>query len=808
VNGSQLHATNQDVAKNADAITAANANIKTNTTNINTNSQNINTNTHNIATNTQNITIHTNEIAGLKDADKFNVKYDDATKGKVSLGGTEGTVLSNVKAGEVSATSKDAVNGSQLHATNQDVAKNAADIKTNTQNITTNTQNITKNTTDISGLKDADKFNVKYDAADKGKVTLGGAEGTVLSNVKAGEVSATSKDAVNGSQLHATNELIKGIGDSDAMSVKYDGADKGKVTLGGAEGTVLGNVKAGEVSATSKDAVNGSQLHATNQDVAKNAADIKTNTQNITTNTQNITTNTQNITKNTTDISGLKDADKFNVKYDGADKGKVTLGGVEGTVLGNVKAGEVSATSKDAVNGSQLYATNQSIKDLSDSDAFSVKYDGLSKDKITLNGANGTLITNLKAGEVSATSTDAVNGSQLFNHNLLMANALGGGAFVNANGSLSLPSYELLNAGGTYNNVGSALQALDSAIGKVNNVANSGWTLVGKDSNGNATQSVIKPGSQVAINGDKNVNVTHSTDKDGNTSVDISLGKDINVDSVTANDIKADKVTVGGVTIDKDGINAGGKQISGVANATSDDQAVNLGQAKEMIGQSVTEATAGAVQYDKNKDGSVNKNSVSFGGTATVVQKDEKTGVDKVMEGGTTLNNVANGTQANHAVNKGQLDSNTANIVDMLGGGAAYNPSTQEFTKPNYTVGGKDYHDVGSAVDALDQANQVQDGKINNLEKAFYAQNERIETIRKDVNAGISAAMAMGNLPQPNEAGSGMISAGIASYQGQNAVAVGISATSESNQVIWKFAGTADSRSNVGGAVSVGYQWK
>ncbi|MES5571531.1 hypothetical protein, partial [Acinetobacter baumannii] len=76
-------------------------------------------------------------------------------------------------------------------------------------------------------------------------------------------------------------------------------------SLGGAEGTVLGNVKAGEVSATSKDAVNGSQLHATNQDVAKNAADIKTNTQNITTNTQNITTNTQNITTNTNEIAGL-----------------------------------------------------------------------------------------------------------------------------------------------------------------------------------------------------------------------------------------------------------------------------------------------------------------------------------------------------------------------------------------------------------------------------------------------------------------------------------------------------------------------
>ncbi|HCA5183392.1 TPA: YadA-like family protein, partial [Acinetobacter baumannii] len=783
VNGSQLHATNVKVDQNTADINVAN--------------QNIQSNTSNIATNTTNIT-------ELQAADKNNVKYNP-DKSEIALAGTGGTKISNLKDGDVSATSKDAINGSQLHATNVKVDQNTADINVANQNIQSNTSNIATNTTNITELQAADKNNVKYNP-DKSEIALAGTGGTKISNLKDGDVSATSKDAVNGSQLHATQQMIKNVGESDANSVKYN-SDKTEVVLAGAGGTKISNLKDGDISATSKDAVNGSQLHATNVKVDQNTADINVANQNIQSNTSNIATNTTNIATNTTNITDLQAADKNNVKYN-LDKSEIALAGTGGTKISNLKDGVVSSTSKDAVNGSQLHATQQMIKEVGESDANSVKYDGVMKDKVSFAGAEGTLLTNVKNGTISAKSSDAINGSQLYSSNLAFVNALGGNAQLNPNGTISMPNFVLNNVGGSYNNVGSALNALDNAIGKVNNVANSGWTLKGTDSNGNSTSTVVKPGSEVGINGSSNITVTQTTDKNGNTSVDISLDKDIKVDSVTAKEVNTDKVSVGGVTIDKNGINAGGKQISGVGNATSDDQAVNLGQAKEMIGQSVTEATAGAVQYDKDKDGNIDKNSVSFGGSAAVIAKDEKTGVNKVTSGGTTLNNVANGTEANHAVNKGQLDSNTSNIVNILGGGAGYNPETQEFTKPSYKVDGNDYHDVGSAVDALDKANQVQNGKIDNLERAFYETNERLETVRKDVNAGISAAMAMGNLPQPNEAGSGMVSAGIASYQGQSAVAVGVSATSESNKVIWKFAGTADSRNNVGGAISMGYQWK
>ncbi|MFW2106410.1 hypothetical protein, partial [Acinetobacter guillouiae] len=68
-------------------------------------------------------------LAGQQTAtDNSAVKYDNATtKDKVTLAGTAGTTISNVKAGDVSANSTDAINGSQLYTTNQNVAQNSKD---------------------------------------------------------------------------------------------------------------------------------------------------------------------------------------------------------------------------------------------------------------------------------------------------------------------------------------------------------------------------------------------------------------------------------------------------------------------------------------------------------------------------------------------------------------------------------------------------------------------------------------------------------------------------------------------------------
>ncbi|ELE9880013.1 adhesin, partial [Salmonella enterica] len=137
----------------------------------------------------------------------------------------------------------------------------------------------------------------------------------------------------------------------------------------------------------------------------------------------------------------------------------------------NVAAGDVSATSTDAVNGSQLNTVKTDVAtNTTNITNLSTEIDGLSEDALKWNANAGAFsashgttatnkITNLAAGTVSGTSTDAINGSQLYGASSSVVNALGGGSVVNADGSISAPTYSV--AGGDYNSVGDALTAID-----------------------------------------------------------------------------------------------------------------------------------------------------------------------------------------------------------------------------------------------------------------------------------------------------------------------------------------------------------
>src|SRR5690606_16169987 len=123
--------------------------------------------------------------------------------------------------------------------------------------------------------------------------------------------------------------------------------------------------------------------------------------------------------------------------------------------LTNVAAGTQDT---DAVNLGQF---NAALEDVDADLAGAVKYDDEDKAKLTLAGEGGTTIANVAPGLLSATSTEAVNGAQLFGMGDSMAQFLGGGAAMGANG-FSGPTY--LIQGGNYYSVGDALGALDGAI--------------------------------------------------------------------------------------------------------------------------------------------------------------------------------------------------------------------------------------------------------------------------------------------------------------------------------------------------------
>ncbi|CAG68485.1 putative surface protein (partial adhesin) [Acinetobacter baylyi ADP1] len=489
------------------------------------------------------ITISASQFAG-------NSNIDSGDQVSVGSVGNE-RQIKNVAAGEVSSTSTDAVNGSQLYAVADTLAK---EIK-NTQTEVTEGKNVTvTSTTGANGqtvYNVATKDDVDFDKVTVGKVVVDKDNGidagdTKITGVAAGDVSATSTDAVNGSQLYsaaakATTEVTEGKnvtvtsttganGQTVYNVATKDDVDFDKVTVGkvvidkdsgiDAGDTKITSVAAGDVSATSTDAVNGSQLYS----AAAKATTEVTEGKNVTV-TSTTGANGQTV---------YNVATKDDVDFDKVTVGKVVIDKDSGIDAGNTKitgvaAGDVSATSTDAVNGSQLYsaaakattevtegknvtvtsttgANGQTVYNVATKD--DVDFDKVTVGKVVIDKDSGidagnTKITNVAAGDVNATSTDAVNGSQLY-----------------------------------------------SAAAK-------------------ATTEVTEG---------KNITVTSTTGANGQAIYNVATSDDVTFKSVTS-----DQVTVGNVSINQSGINAGNTQITNVAAGTKTTDAVNLGQLQSTV---------------------------------------------------------------------------------------------------------------------------------------------------------------------------------------------------------------------------------
>lgn len=177
--------------------------------------------------------IQSNE-AQITNMDNRSVKYDMTADGKsvdktkITLAGEGGTTIANVKDGSVSKDSKEAVNGGQLF-TEQEARKaedNAINKKigtldtTKTYNYIDATKSISENLdnldtkvkkdiTDINNsISTLDQNAVKYDDSTKGQITLGGQDGTKITNVKDGSVAEGSEEAVNGGQLWKVDQKV------------------------------------------------------------------------------------------------------------------------------------------------------------------------------------------------------------------------------------------------------------------------------------------------------------------------------------------------------------------------------------------------------------------------------------------------------------------------------------------------------------------------------------------------------------------------------------------------------------------------
>ena len=508
------------------------------------------------------------------------------------------------------------------------------------------------------------------------------------------------------------------------------------------------------------------------------------------------------------------------------------VSGVSAVVIGTQAKGthenSVTLGSYSSSAANDFDKTAKALSYFGDKSSVTVNYNGTSStQKGAVSVGDGKLvrqIQNVGAGRITDKSTDAVNGSQLYQ------------AYYNA-------GFNIQN-----NNTDTSRI---NTNGKVNFV------------NGKNTKVVVEDGDNAA-------NIT------------VNLKDDITVNNVTANNL-----TVGPVTINQDGINAGDKKITHVSNGTisaDSKDAVNGSQlyaAKNELNTNITKAAAAAKTevkagtnvevtsetgannqtiYTVNaKDTSASVEAASDAVTVTVGEKTEvKNGIsvttvtnykvdlsqktkDEIKNAGGRGFNVTASASEGTVVNEVTEETvqSTATKMDKLTLDAGKNiklthkkgkvlsvavsdtPTFKNVTTTGdvnvggtiHAHGGLDMHNnrivnVADPKDPTDAVNKrYVDNAVKNINNNINRLDNKIDHVDRKLRAGIAGATAISFLQRPNEAGKSLVSVGVGGYRNENALAVGYGRNSDNNKISIKVGASINSRSDVNWGGSIGYQW-
>ncbi len=508
------------------------------------------------------------------------------------------------------------------------------------------------------------------------------------------------------------------------------------------------------------------------------------------------------------------------------------VSGVSAVVIGNQAKGthenSVTLGSYSSSAANDFDKTAKALSYFGDKSSVTVNYNGTSStQKGAVSVGDGKLvrqIQNVGAGRITAESTDAVNGSQLYQ------------AYYNAGFNIQ-------------NNKTDTSRI--NTNGKVNFV------------NGKNTEVVV-------------------TDGDNAANITVNLKDDITVKSVTANN-----VTVGPVTINQNGINAGDKKITNVSNGTisaDSKEAVNGSQlyaAKNELNTNITKAAAAAKTevkagtnvevtsetgannqtiYTVNaKDTSASVEAASDAVTVTVGEKTEvKNGIsvttvtnykvdlsqktkDEIKNAGgrgfnvtasasegTVVNEVAEETVQSTATKMDKLTLDAGKNIKLthkkgkvLSVAVSDTPTFKNVTTTGdlnvggtvHAHGGLDVHNnrivnVADPKDPTDAVNKrYVDNAVKNINNNINRLDNKIDHVERKLRAGIAGATAISFLQRPNEAGKSLVSVGVGGYRNENALAVGYGRNSDNNKISIKVGASINTRSDVNWGGSIGYQW-
>ncbi|WP_225936350.1 YadA family autotransporter adhesin [Caballeronia sp. NK8] len=586
-------------------------------------------------------------------------------------------------------------------------------------------------------------------------------------------------------------------------TVQYDDPDNHtSVTFGdpAKAAVTLKNVAPGEVSAISLEAINGSQLFATAQSAADALGGESKVNEDGTISTPNyavrnldgstttaitvgdaITNLDGRTTQNTTDISDLnnqinkgviglvqQDATTRDITVaKDTDGTKVDFTGTAGArVLDGVAAGKVNDQSKEAINGSQLFATAQSAADALGGES-KVNEDGtISTPNYAVHNLDGSTTTAITVGDaitnLDSRTTQNTTDITSINSTLNDITTGGGIKYFHANSTLADSAAEGVESVAIGGNA-QAKGANSVAIGS-NSVADRAETVsvgakgaerqitnvaAGTEDTDAVNVSQLKQAGLIDGNGNSKTAVSYDNGADGKPDYSsISLGNGSG--TTTIHNVAAG---IGGTdAVNVDQMNAALDRVTNIAESGGNPLFAAAGDRNtEVASASGTHATAMGANANASADNSVALGANSIADRANTVSVGSAGNERQIT-------NVANGTQDTDAVNVRQLNLSAA--------------QSQSYT---------DSRIAG-----------VQ-GQINNVASTAYG--------------GIAAAMAAAGLPQPTAPGKTMVSVAGARYASASGAAIGISYVTQDERWVVKASGNTSSSGNVGFTIGAGHQW-
>ena len=681
-----------------------------------------------------------------------------------------GNKVTNVANGDVNANSKDAVNGSQLYSLSDTINKKIDGMGFN----------LTTNGTVTPALLEADKRITSNETfvINQGKniqVTqiANGYEIATSDNMTLGEKAEDGKPGTDGSLD------VKG---KDGSSVSLNGKD-GSIGLAGKDGANPLTIKTAEGPAgvDGDDTTKKPRLDVNGESVATLDDGLKfTGNNESTVNKHKLNTLVKIKGEGVTEAQSAdfkSAAGNINVKADGADTLEVQLAkDLKGLNSAEFKdaSGDVTKITPAGVevNKADNLDADGSVKD--PNKTVSISNTGVN--------AGGNKVTNVADGAVDANSKDAINGSQLYN--AVATTDLK----PNTTGKIDTPvdGSKLVNA-----------------TTVANAINNSGWNVTVNKDGGEAegeTVQKVSPGNTVTYIAGQNIKI-----KQDGMNFTISTTKDLKAGAVNATTVNTTTINLGE-----------GENSTPITVVSGKDAAPNLdGKTPNRMnfgGETIATLSDG-LKFGANVGdvyGAKLNSQINVKGADSNTNWSEFDGGDNVMTNIDKSGNVRVGIKKNLKVESVTANKFTAGdtVIDSNGVTIKNGPS---MTKNGIDAGNKQITNVAPgriAADSTDAVNGSQlhevkadmNNKINHL-------NGQVNKLGKRVNAGTASALAASQLPQAYIPGKSMVSVAAGNYQGQNAVALGMSRISDNGKIIIRLAGTSDTQGKVGVAVGAGYHW-